>query len=124
MSVWQHTLVGSISKAFYRAAAELCEAAQLTGTRYLSLGVLGVRYAVSVLVRTLIDTAIYRQPELCDIWWESSLFESKQTKIPDSLFHQYLTQWTVHCRCIDGTGGTGGQTLQNDFKRSHGITCG
>ena len=48
----------SFSKAFYRVAVELCEAAQLCmfilGKGYLGLGVLrhvfGVRYAVYVLV--------------------------------------------------------------------------
>ncbi len=48
----------SISKAFYRAAMELCEAAQLCvlilGTQYFCLGVLkhvfGNQYAVYVLI--------------------------------------------------------------------------
>ena len=52
--IWE----ASSSKAFYRAAAELYEAAQLCvfilGTRFLSLGVLrrvfGVKFTVSVLL--------------------------------------------------------------------------
>ena len=59
VSVCPPSLEDSGSKAFYRVAAELCEAAQLCvfilGTQYLGLGVLrhvfGVGYAVSVYTR-------------------------------------------------------------------------
>ncbi len=62
VSASQHTLEGSISKAFCRATAELCQVAQLCvfilGTRYLGIGVLrhvfGLRYAVYVLVTRIV----------------------------------------------------------------------
>ena len=63
----------SSSKAFYRVtevAAEFCKAAQLyvfiSGTQYLSLGVLrhvfGVQYAVSVLVTSPTCVALLHSP--------------------------------------------------------------